>query len=387
MFYKVSQYEPSAIGEVTWEDILFNFDGNDLLHPVLNTNNRTVTRQYTSLPTKYNDAQKTPLMIQWLHDFNERHSDLFNVPRKTLYRSYKIPKRSGGLRPIDEPLPPLMTALKELRDELKQWGVFHHTAAFAYIEKRCTFDALKVHQRFESKYYLKTDLKNFFGSSTPEFVMAQIEKIVPFCFICQTNMIDMRTSQILHGHDELEKALSLAFYKGGLPQGTPMSPFLTNLIMIPIDHDLAAIFSDKKLVYTRYADDMQISGRERFPYKDMVKIIKGEFTKMNAPYTINDEKTRFGSRFGSNFNLGLCTNADNNITVGYKKKKIFKAMVNNLILDTLHNKPWSIEDVQHVNGLLSYYMMIEGDYFKSVIQHYNEKYNVDFYYIVKSYLS
>ncbi|MCL2052843.1 MAG: hypothetical protein FWG90_00155 [Oscillospiraceae bacterium] len=38
---------------------------------------------------------------------------------------------------------------------------------------------------------------------------------------------------------ELQKALSLCFSNGGLPQGTPISPFITNVMMIPLDHKLS----------------------------------------------------------------------------------------------------------------------------------------------------
>ena len=388
-YYKVNEWVP-GLTEATWEDVLFNFEGKDLLHPVKNTTNKTITRKYDWPDiNEFYSEKLVRSQIEWLHDFNARHADLFSVPRESLYRSYKIPKRSGGLRQIDEPLPPLMNALCELRDEFKSWGLFHHTAAYAYIEKRCTIDALKIHRNFNSVYYLKTDLKNFFGSTTPEFVMKQISKIYPFCFVCRESVLGTSDAVfgVLNGYDELKKALLLAFYHGGLPQGTPISPFLTNLIMIPIDHDLAAKFAERRLVYTRYADDMLISGREQFPYRKMVDIIRTSFTENEAPYTINDEKTRYGSRLGSNYNLGLCTNAENNITVGYKNKKFFKAMVNNLILDTLNGKRWEIGDVQHVRGLLSYYMMVEEGYFKSMIEKYNEKYNVNFYAIIKSYLS
>ena len=387
MYYNVQEYKPQQ-KETTWEDILFNFSGKDLVNGNhKNVNNRTTTRKYDKIPDQFWNTGKTCEMVEWLFYFNKRHEDLFNAPRESLYRSYKIPKRNGGLRPIDEPLPPLMTALRELCDQFKTWGLFHHTAAYAYIEKRCTIDLLKIHQHFDSKYYLKTDLTNFFGSTTPEFVMQQVEKIVPFCFVCRERVLNFEaTDAIIDGYEELKKALSLAFYRGGLPQGTPISPFLTNLIMIPIDHTLAAAFADRKLVYTRYADDMIISGREKFPYQNMVKLIQDTFVSEGAPYKINEEKTRFGSRYGSNFNLGLCTNGNNDITIGYKNKKMFKAMVNNLILDTINGKPWDIDDVRHVNGLLSYYKMVEKDYFNTMIEKYNHKYKVDFAYILKSYL-
>ena len=385
MYYYVTEYKPQE-HEVSWQDMLFNFEAKDLFGHKKNTTNQTFTNEYVTMPVKLENRDETYAHIAWLFDFNRRHEDLFLADRRSLYRSYKIPKHSGGLRQIDEPLEPLMDALKELRDELMSWGLFHHTAAYAYITKRCTIDALRIHQRFGSEYYLKTDLSNFFGSTTEQFIFQQFKKIVPFCFICRDIVYNIDGIE-MSGFTELAKALSLAFLDGGLPQGTPISPFLTNLVMIPVDFELAHLFSNEKLVYTRYADDMLISGRENFPWKKAVEQINEAFEHQKAPYHINEKKTRYGSIRGSNFNLGLCTNADNNITVGYKNKKIFKAMVNNFIMDTKNGIKWSIGDVQHMNGLLSYYTMVEPDYFNDMITRYNTKYLVDFRQMVKKYLA
>lgn len=377
--YITKRYEPSE-PEVSWEDILLNFDMKDVFYTRKNTTNQTITRKKEARLITESDIKGTSEKIEWLKHYVKRHADLYAADRKSLYRSYKIPKRSGGLRPIDEPLPPLMSALRELKEEFESWGLFHHAAAYAYIEKRCPINALQVHQRFGSEYYLKTDLTNFFGSTTLDFVMKQMSMIAPFCYIIESDpVLDFdEPGAILDPAAVLKKAVSLAFLNGGLPQGTPISPMLTNLIMIPIDHALAAEFSSRKLVYTRYADDMLISGREQFPWGTMVGLIRKTFAEFGAPYTIKDEKTRYGSRKGSNFNLGLITNANNDITIGYKNKKMFKAMVNNFILDCKHGVEWDLDDIAHMNGLLSYYKNVEKQYFTDLIRRYNEKYNCDF---------
>ena len=96
-------------------------------------------------------------------------------------------------------------------------------------------------------------------------------------------------------------------------------------------------------------------------------------------FTIKKEKTRFGSIKGANWNLGLMLNKDHNITIGHRKKKLFKAMLNNFIQENLltNNQPWSIMDIQHLAGLYSYYNRIEPEYINYIIQQYNNKYNVD----------
>ena len=92
-----------------------------------------------------------------------------------------------------------------------------------------TIDALKRHQRNNSRWFLKLDFSNFFGSTTHEFVLRQLSSIFPYSEIVKSE----------RGREALSKALSLCFLNGVLPQGTPFSPTITNIMMIPIDHAIA----------------------------------------------------------------------------------------------------------------------------------------------------
>ena len=48
-------------------------------------------------------------------------------------------------------------------------------------------------------------------------------------------------------------------------------------------------------------------------------------------------------------------NKDNEITIGHKNKKRFRAMVCSYLLDRQNGTPWSLHDVQVLAGLMSYY--------------------------------
>lgn len=147
--------------------------------------------------------------------------------------------------------------------------------------------------------------------------------------------------------------------------------------MIPIDHKLFGTFAKRAMVYTRYADDMHISAKENFPYKKMVEVIEAVFREFDAPYQIKPEKTHYGNVGGQNWLLGLMSNNEYRITVGWRKKQYFKAALCNFILDTKNNKPWDLDEVRHLRGQLSYYRMIEKDYFNKIIEHANCKWHVD----------
>lgn len=330
---------------------------------------RTVFRERT--PARLLDRFDFDAMVASLVRFNNKYEHLIAVEDKsTLYRSFRIPKRSGGLRPIDAPNDELMIALRELKMLLeKKFFASYHTSAFAYVPGRSTIDAVKRHQQNKSRWFLKLDFHNFFGSSTHDFVVAQIKKIFPFSEIYKR----------ADGERELNKALSLCFLRDGLPQGTPISPMLTNLFMIPIDHDIARSAREfsPHLVYTRYADDIILSSDLSFKWSDAQKMVVDIAAKYNAPFTLNTEKTRYGSSAGRNWNLGVMLNKDNQITIGHSKKKMFKVMVFSFMNDDRNGVTWSVDDVQHLLGLISYYKMVEKEPIEEILKTYSSKFGKD----------
>lgn len=306
--------------------------------------------------------------IQRLEEFNTRYASLFDQRRESLYHKFYIPKRHGGKREIDEPLPELKTALNDLKALLESfWPALYHTSAFAYVKGRCIRDLNLRHTQNGSNWFLKTDFSGFFPSSNLRFVMDMLSKIVPFSQIAQG----------VRGWAALEKAISLAMLNDGLPQGSPLSPMLSNIIMIPIDHRLFNLFAKQKMVYTRYADDITVSAAEKFNPATMVNEIEKALCIFNAPYTIKPEKTKFVSAKGPNWNLGLMVNKDHQVTVGHDRKKLFRAAVNNFILDYKNNKYWSAEDAMELQGKLAYYQMVEKDYFLHFQEGVRNKYHVD----------
>lgn len=353
--------------QLTFEDIL-NGVNADIFVPKKDTFD-TKTWLYKTIPSKLVDKVYIPEMISELQRFNVKYKELIDIENKaTLYDSFKIPKRSGGLRPIDAPKEPLMMALRELKYifEMKLYAS-HHTTAFAYVKGRSTIDAVKRHQHNNSRWFLKLDAHNFFGSTTPQFVIKMLEMIFPFSEILKRE----------DGRIALVTALSLCFLNGGLPQGTPISPTLTNVMMIPVDHTIAKAMRENTphLCYTRYADDMLISSDLSFCWSEVQRQVVDIFKQFEAPFNLNQEKTRYGSSAGRNWNLGVMLNKDNQITIGHQKKKQFKAMLFSLMNDHQNGIAWSLSDIQALNGNISYYKMVEKESIEAIIDTYSQKFN------------
>lgn len=361
--------------QMTLEEFLFQ---NFQAQTILNTNvSNTRTYAYETVSEHFTSRIDTDALIRKLVRFNDQTEALRAQERSTLYETFHIPKKSGGLRRIDAPKPELMNALRNLKTIFEEdFHALYHTSAFAYVKNRCTVDAVKRHQKNNSKWFGKLDLHDFFGSTTLDYVIKMFSMVFPFSEIVK----------FPNGEAELRKALDLAFLNGGLPQGTPLSPLITNVMMIPVDYKLANAFRDfdkQRFIYTRYADDFIISSKVDFDVHRVEKLVVDTLHEFGAPFTINESKTRYGSSAGRNWNLGVMLNKDNEITVGHKKKRQFQSMLYNYITDKRKGISWPREGIQTMQGLHSYYRMVEPETIDAIVKHTNEKMETDVLRLIK----
>lgn len=357
-------------------NILFFDTGNNKPRRTIASHNRTY---------RYKNAEvlKAAFCVQdavkILTEFNNTYSYLLDNIHSHYYTFY-IAKKSGGSREINAPDAELSTALSRLKDIFEiDFNAKSHTNAYAYTRNRCAVDAVKVHQRNKSKWILKTDLSGFFQSTSPDFVYRMLGQIYPFSLI----MMDKE------GKNQLKSALSLAFLNGGLPMGTPLSPILTNIIMVPFDYEvgrwLRSLCSPennpdgvgRRFVITRYADDIHISCGVDFDKSFIINGVKSIFKKIGAPYIIKPEKTHYGSTSGKNWMLGVMLNKDNEITIGWKNKKRFESMLFNYAKDRENGITWELGALQYILGLVSYYASVNKDETWKSINKYSAKFKID----------
>ena len=374
MFYITVKQSP-MYHQMSLEEFLF---GTDNTPRILNPNmTNTRTYEVEEVSDVFLRRINVDALIRKLEKFVEVTSDLREKERHELYRTFHIPKRSGGLRRIDAPEPELMNALRLLKTIFERdFSALYHTSAFAYIKQRCTLDAVKRHQANESKWFGKYDLSNFFGSTTIDYVMKMFSMVFPFSEVVKQE----------RGRIALQTSLELAFLDGGLPQGTPISPLITNVMMIPVDFKLAnglREYNHQRFVYTRYADDFLVSSKYSFSFREIEKFIVDTLAEFEAPFTLKPEKTRYGSSAGRNWNLGVMLTKDNEITVGHKKKKQFQAMLHSYVKDRMNGNPWDKSDIQTMEGYRNYYKMVEGDSIDAIVNHLSQKLNVDILALIK----
>ena len=374
--------------QISFEEMLYGTKEVSM-RPIYTGISDTVTYERDHPSEKFLNAVDIASLTKSLVDFAEQTKPLREVPRERLYMEYEIDKRTEGKRLISEPCIDLRIAMDRLKHIFEdEFHVLYHTSAFAYIRKRSIKDVLVKHQQNESHWFAKFDFKDFFGSTTLDFVMRMFSMIFPFSEVVKTP----------EGKTALRDSLELCFLRNGLPQGSTISPLITNVMMIPIDFTLTRGLSDLEIhkrgrvyhqsfVYTRYADDINISSRYTFNVNEVESYIAGVLNDFGASFHIKPEKTHYGSRAGCNWMLGLKINKDNQITVGSKKKREFEAKLSAYVMDKKAGRTWDLSEVQYMEGLRSYYSMVEGNTIDRIISHLSKKFGVDIPAMIKSDLS
>jgi RNA-directed DNA polymerase len=118
--------------------------------------------------------------------------------------------------------------------------------------------------------------------------------------------------------------------------GAPSSPTLSNIMMFRLDTRLARIAERLKVAYTRYADDITISGGSieyvlRFE-ASFLRIIKD--TKSPA-LTFNDEKRGIYLKGQRRMVTGLLITPNREISIGRERKRLISVMLHKVLIDAL----------------------------------------------------
>lgn len=166
----------------------------------------------------------------------EREVDLLRrfEPR---YRSVAIPKKRGGYRRLR--VPDAMT--KKLQRAVLHRvlrGLRAHPVATGFERGLSIVENALPHAR--QAIVVSTDIVDFFPSTTAERVDAYFRRV---------------------GWNAEAAAIltKLTTDGGGLPQGAPTSPRLSNLVNYSLDVRLTRHAARRSAVYTRYADDITFS--------------------------------------------------------------------------------------------------------------------------------
>jgi RNA-directed DNA polymerase len=180
---------------------------------------------------------------------------LYFQPTPMKYKTFEIPKRNGGQRTIKAPLKPLKLLQRRLSDLLQDCEDEINTAAgrkdrIAHGFKRKRSIITNARQHRHRRWVFNVDLEDFFPS-------INFGRVRGFLI----------TNRDFELHENVATVISqIACHEESLPQGSPCSPVISNLIAHLLDMRLVKLASDTGCTYSRYADDLTFStNKKEFP--------------------------------------------------------------------------------------------------------------------------
>ena len=225
------------------------------------------------------------------------------------YKHFSILKKSGKKRNLDAPARGLMSLLTYINKMLQaMYAPKDHAVGF--IPGRTIVTGAKKHVKH--RFVLNLDLKDFFTSIEKHRVFGRL-RLAPFNF-------NIEIANTVAGLCCMRIGDKEENYKYVLPQGSPASPTITNLVCEILDRRLAGLAKRFELTYTRYADDITFSGnRYVFSkngafYKELYRIIEDQQLEVNT------DKTRLQKRGGRQEVTGVVVSDRVNVTREYVKE-------------------------------------------------------------------
>lgn len=225
--------------------------------------------------------------------------------RRKFYAHHKIPKRSrhrtGQFREVwENAIPWLAEAHKSVARRFELFARvfdsrFPHEAAYGYVRHRGTLDNAKAH--CGAPLLLRADIRNFF----PSISIGRLKK----------RFLELKMHPA--AADALARFVTI---DDRLPLGLNASPMLANLVCVDLDIKIQKLAQAYGCRYTRYADDLAISGKRTLPSRaELEKIIEEE------GFQLSSEKFRQTKIGQAHYVTGLSISDVNNPHVPRQMKR------------------------------------------------------------------
>jgi len=275
------------------------------------------------------------------------------------YQRYKIKKKNGRFRQITAPTGKLKH-LQSCLNIILQTIYLPHESAFGFIQNASIIE--NATQHINKEYVFNIDLKDFFASITADKVALFLQKS-PFELKKQSSFKETLPQLIADiASFKLNKDTPSA-----LPQGSPLSPVLSNIVCQSLDDSLLNLAKRFNVTYSRYADDISFSGNVNiFSLKDeFYQHLKGIIEE--AGFLINTDKVRLQSKKWRQEVTGLVVNDKVNIRKIYVKELrmwlyLWETYGYDKASEILHRNTTKKTSLYLIlNGKLNFLRMIKGD--------------------------
>lgn len=287
------------------------------------------------------------------------------------YNRYTIPKKKGGERNIAAPKLILKNVQRKILEEiLSKIQVSDYTHGF--LKGKSVVSGAKSHIADKASgentaLLINMDLEDFFPTITFERVRGMFKAfgysgyisslLAMLCTYCERMPIEVKGKvKYVKTSDRI------------LPQGSPASPMITNIICVKLDKRLSGLSSKYNCVYTRYADDMSFSFMEESSDLNLGKFM-GLISKIvnEEGFNINKSKTRFLRKNNRQSITGVVINNDE---IGVSKKwiKTLRAAIYNA--NKLKNSGEKIPQstINEISGMVSWVRSVNEKRYADIIE-------------------
>lgn len=210
------------------------------------------------------------------------------------YNKFTLRKRNGKERNILSPY----TELKRIQNNILKDLLYDKRPspyAKAYIKKINLLANVKIHKGY--KYILKLDISNFFEN---------ISYVDVFNIYKEYGFSNRICGLLAH----------LTTYFDYLPQGSPTSPYLSNLVLRDFDYKVGKWCLERNINYTRYSDDMTFSMNEY--NQELIRYIRINLYKYGLE--LNNEKINLIKNSTQQKVTGIVVNQKLQVDSKYRKK-------------------------------------------------------------------
>lgn len=246
---------------------------------------------------------------------------IYKIPEPSRYSRFEIPKRHGGTREILAPTQELKLIQQRLSVLLQDCAA-EISSAHGLAEDGTRFGIAHGFKRHHTimtngrvhvtrRFVFNVDLHDFFGTINFGRVRGFFLKDRNFAL-----------------HPDVATVIAqIACFDNKLPQGSPCSPVVSNLLAHTLDIQLVRLAAKHGASYTRYADDLTFSiNKSTFPVEiavleDSHSWIPGEDLERivkKSGFSFNPSKTRLQYRDSRQEVTGLTVNRKVNVPATYR---------------------------------------------------------------------
>lgn len=262
-----------------------------------------------------------------------------------LYIDVKIPKKNGGYRNISIPDTSLKLIQEKILNELLYKNIYLLPCLHGGIPQKSIITNAYPH--INKQVVVNIDIKNFFPSIHITKIGKNFEK-----FFNDQDLIKILTRLTTHNYC--------------LPQGSPTSPFISNLPLIDCDNFIFDFCNKNHLIYTRYFDDITISGKHANKFLNrIIKIIN------QSGFQISHKKTKIQSRILPQYVTGLIVNKKLSIPPEDIKHIQYRLEILDQKGLGIFDNGEIIKEIDIVNGKIAFLQQVQPD----IGRKFREKFN------------